>query len=424
MHTLSFLEPGHFHAALTLGARHPRIHDEIFVYARPGAELDDFLALIEAFNGRAATPTAWRPVVRVGDEPLERLIAERPGRVVILAGRNDRKMPMMRRLHDAGFHVLADKPWLAGADGLEDLRHTLAGGPLAVEMMTGRYDVASILMRKLVSEPEVLGDLDTKPGTPTIEIAGVHHLEKTVNGKPLRRPSWYFDVRVQGDGLADIPTHMVDQVQRVIAAARPDRAVTPPLELIRARTGATRVPRELFARVTGSPAFPDDLDDLVHDGALAYRCNAELSLRSGDVTATLDTRWELSAPPGGGDTHRSAIHGTRAHILVEQHAGTGFKRTLSIVPRREASQVWAALARAVAEWQGDYPGLHLVDSGRGCEMQVPRALDLGHERHFPLTLADFLSLVDRGAPPPRLNADTLAKYTLLARAAAEAERGA
>ena len=150
MRTLSFLEPGHFHAALTLGARHPRLRDEIVVYARPGAELDDFLGLVEAFNSRADAPTAWRPLVRAGDEPLERLIADRPGDVVILAGKNDRKMTMMRRLHDAGLHVLADKPWLAGAARFEDLSHVLAAGPLVVEMMTGRYDVTSILARKLV----------------------------------------------------------------------------------------------------------------------------------------------------------------------------------------------------------------------------------------------------------------------------------
>ena len=420
MHTLAFLEPGHFHAALTLGARHPRVREEIFVYAEPGAELDDFLALIEAFNARAEAPTAWRAVVRAGDQPLERLVAERPGDVVILAGRNDRKMTLMRRLHDAGLHVLADKPWLTGAAGLEDLRHALSGGALAVELMTGRHEVTSILMRKLAGEPDVLGDLDTKSGTPAIEISGVHHLEKTVNGKPLRRPVWYFDVRAQGDGLADIPTHMVDQVQRVIAAARPERGAAAALELIAARTWATHVPRELFSRVTGRPAFPDDLGGLVRDDELAYRCNAELSFRSGDVAAALDTRWELSEPPGGGDTHRSAVHGTRAHIVVEQHAGTGFRRTLSILPRRDESQVWAALAKIAAEWQGDYPGLSLVERGRGCEIQVPRGFDVGHERHFPLVLAEFLSLVERGLPPARLNADTLAKYTLLARAAAGA----
>jgi hypothetical protein len=48
VHTLLFLDPGHFHAALTLRVPHPGIEDEIFVYAPPadgaGVELRDFLA--------------------------------------------------------------------------------------------------------------------------------------------------------------------------------------------------------------------------------------------------------------------------------------------------------------------------------------------------------------------------------------------
>lgn len=397
------------------------MRDEIFVYARPGAELDDFLALVEAFNRRAASPTSWRPVVRPSDQPLEGLIAERPGEVVILAGKNDGKMAMMRRLHDAGLHVLADKPWMAGSARLEDLRHTLAGGALAVEMMTGRHDITSILAGKLVGAPDVFGDFAVEAGRPAIEISSVHHLEKTVNGRPLRRPAWYFDVRVQGDGLADIPTHMVDQVQRLVAAAAgPSSLSSLALELLRARTWATLVPSALFARVTGQPAFPSELGDVVRGGDLAYRANAELSFRLGAVTAALDTRWELTAPAGGGDTHRSVIRGTRAEILVEQHEGTGFRRRLSIVPRPEAGGGRAALAKAVAAWQGEYPGLAVSDAGAACEIRVPAVLDVGHERHFPLMLAAFLSLVDGGRMPALLAAATLAKYTLLARASAQA----
>jgi len=420
-HTLSFLEPGHFHAALTLGARQAGVSDEIFVYARPGTELDDFLALVEAFNRRPGEPTAWRPILRTPDRPLDELIADRPGEVAILAGRNDRKLVAMRRLHDAGFHVLADKPWMAEANGLDDLRHVMAGGPLAVEMMTGRHDVTSILTRKLVRERDVFGDFDVGSEKPSIEISGVHHLEKTVNGRPLRRPPWYFDVRVQGDGLADIPTHMVDQAQQLVtAASRVDADAPPPLELLAARTWPTLVPRDLFARVTGQFVFPAELSDMVKGDELAYRANAELAFRLGTVTAALDTRWDLSAPPGGGDTHRSVVRGTRAEILVEQHEGTGFRRRLSILPRRDGDGVRAALANAVAAWQAGHPGLDIVAAGASCEILVPRSLDVGHERHFPLMLADFLALVDGGRMPLELASATLAKYTLLAHASAAA----
>ena len=46
MHTLVFLDPGHFHAALTLRERNPRVSDTIVVYAPEGPELREFLALV------------------------------------------------------------------------------------------------------------------------------------------------------------------------------------------------------------------------------------------------------------------------------------------------------------------------------------------------------------------------------------------
>jgi hypothetical protein len=155
---------------------------------------------------------------------------------------------------------------------------------------------------------------------------------------------------------------------------------------------------------------------------LAYRANAELAFRLGAVTAALDTRWDLSAPPGGGDTHRSVIRGTRAEILVEQHEGTGFRRRLSVVPLGDGDGVRAALANAVAAWQTAHPGLDVLAAGATCEIRVPRSLEVGHEAHFPLMLADFLALVEGGRMPPDLASATLAKYTLLAQAAVAARR--
>ena len=419
MHTLAFLDPGHFHAALTVRERHARVRDEIFVFAPPGPELHDFLALIDAFNRRAERPTAWRPIVRAGEGSLERLLAERPGEIVILAGRNDRKMARMRRLHDGGFHVLADKPWLAGPEGLDDLRHILAGGPVAMEIMTGRHEITSILTRKLVGAHDVFGDFeDTGSDRPAIELSGVHHLEKTVNGVPLRRPAWYFDVRVQGDGIADIPTHMVDQAQQLVSAveSRSARARAHGPELIAARRWATPVPLALFTRVTGEREFPHEIREAVTGSELSYRCNAELSFRLDGVVVALHTRWELSTPAGGGDAHRTVVRGTRAEIRVEQGPRTGLRRRLTVTPRPGAGQVGAALDRVVAAWQSEHPGVALADEESGWEIRVPRALDTGHESHFPLVLADFLAMVERGRPPRALATDTLAKYTLLAHA--------
>ena len=424
MHTLAFLDPGHFHAALTLGDRHPRVRDDIVVHAPEGPELDDFLDLVDAFNQRRERPTAWRVAVRAGEGSLERLVAERPGDVVVLAGRNDRKLATIRRLHDAGFHVLADKPWMTGPGGLDDLRHVLAAGPLAAEMMTGRHEIIAILAARLVGDEEVFGRFaDGGAEEPGIEITSAHHLEKTVDGRPLRRPPWYFDVRVQGDGIADIPTHMVDHAQRLVRAASPGSADdAPALELLDARTSSTAVPRALFARVTGVAEFPPELAPVVRGAELAYRGNAQLSFRAGPVRVSLDTRWEPSAPPGGGDAHRSVIRGTRSVVRVEQGPATGFRRRLSVEPRGEPGPVQGALERALIAWSGAHPGLSLSPAAGGWEIRVPPALDAGHERHFPLVLAELLTLVDEGRRPARLAADTLAKYILLAQASTLARR--
>ena len=91
MHALVFLEPGHFHAALTLRAPQPRVSPEVFVYAGDTPERRDFLARVEGFNARAEHATAWRPVVRESGDPLAQLLAERPGDVVVVAGAEPRQ---------------------------------------------------------------------------------------------------------------------------------------------------------------------------------------------------------------------------------------------------------------------------------------------------------------------------------------------
>src|SRR5262249_61909327 len=114
---VSLLDRGPFPAARPLRAPQPRVADQVFVYARKSTELGDFLALIGRFNRRSPDPTRWRPVVSTSDDPLRGLVAERRGDVVVLAGRNGGKARTMQRLHEAGFHVLADKPWLGAPGG-------------------------------------------------------------------------------------------------------------------------------------------------------------------------------------------------------------------------------------------------------------------------------------------------------------------
>src|SRR5436309_4477861 len=268
MRTLLFLAPGHFHAALILRVPQARVADEVYVYAREGAELRDFLPLVERFNRRSPNPTRWRPFVRTSGEPLGRLVDERRGDVVVLAGKNGGKARTIQRLHQSGFHVLADKPWLVEKADLEHVRASLEGWPLAAEIMTGRHDLAASLVKRLVGAPAVFGTF--RDDGSAIEHESVHHLEKLVDGAPLRRPWWFFDVRVQGSGPVDLPTHVVGQAPLPVhrGAAAP---AAPP-----AHVWSTHLPADAFRRITGEAGFPRELEPFVDGDALSYRCHAAL----------------------------------------------------------------------------------------------------------------------------------------------------
>ena len=413
MHTLTFLEPGHFHATLTLRAPHAAISPEVFVYATAGPELDDFLALVERFNARAERPTAWRPRVRLSADPLDQLLTERPGDVVVLGGKNGGKARVMRRLHASGLHVLADKPWLVEPADLAEIQASLAGGPIAREMMTGRRDTIGRLVKRLVDDPEVFGGFSTDAARPAIEQESVHHFDKRVDGAPLRRPWWFFDSRVQGSGAVDIPTHQVDQAQWLLDA---DAAPGDAPKLLAARGWATRVPLDVFTRITGASGVPPELRGVVEGNALRVFCNAELTYRLRDVTVRAATRWAVSSPPGVGDTSRLVLRGRAAEIRVEQSAETGFRRRVVVEARGDVKASERHLERVLTG--GEWPGVQARAVGPAShEIDVPPALDVGHEAHFAELLDELLGWIDTGHRPAALATRTLAKYTLLAEAA-------
>ena len=60
---------------------------------------------------RAPTsPTDWDLRVYTGADFLDRMLADRNGNIVVIAGNNARKTEYILRAVEAGFNVLADKP--------------------------------------------------------------------------------------------------------------------------------------------------------------------------------------------------------------------------------------------------------------------------------------------------------------------------
>ncbi len=457
MRTLLFLNPGHFHAALTLREAHPLVHEEIHVYAEPGPDLDAFLALVESFNSCGESPTRWKPTVYRGADPLGKLIAARKGEAVVLAGRNDSKMADIAALHGAGFHVLGDKPFLTGAHALPDLEAATADeGPLVMDMMMSRHEPAAIAMKLVWESPAVFGvpisqEEGSAPGDPPPDIflESVHHLCKAVNGVPLVRPVWYFNPEAQGDGIVDVPSHLADLAQWMVGGAAYD--YDEDVQLLSARLWDTAVPAPFFTRITGVPAFPGELRPWVREGELRFPCNGSITYRLRGHTVRLDSLWRLEGPDDGGDAKRMKIRGSLADLSVVRvadrlvrnphgprdadkpvrnpdgsvrDAEDGAKPRIVLRPHRDHPGWSEVLQDAVAGWQGALPGIAAVklngktEGGRAAshELRIPPSLDSTHEEHFAMVLNEFLTYLDSGVWPDDLMPNLRAKYTLLARA--------
>lgn len=419
--TLVIVNPGHFHAALTLRERHPLINDDIHVFAEDGPDVDHFVDLVHAFNERAVNPTRWTLYVYRGADFLEKLLAQRPGQVAIVAGRNSEKMLLIHLLHARGFHVLGDKPWVIESTQIGLLREVIASAPLAMDIMTERHDAANRVQRALARTPSVFGDFLIDGDQPAIDIRSVHHLYKQVNKHPLQRPAWYFDPGEQGEGIMDVTTHLVDLVQWMIGTDAYfdfERDV----EALAARQWPTVVTREMFSRITGLADFPAFLNERVVEGALQYVCNAALSYRLRGVPVQIETLWAPEASAGGGDLHRAILRGTGCELSLEQGPETGFQTRLVIRPARSSKAYAQKLSNRVQDLQQEFPGLSLEADGADFRVVMPPALRTTHEQHFAAVLQTFLTYLAGGSRPAHLGTDLDTKYTLLARALEVAHR--
>src|SRR4029077_459492 len=86
------LNPGHFHAALVQKEMYENVDPKVHVYAPLGPDLIAHLGRIAGFNTRAQQPTHWEPELHACPDYLQRMTAEKPGNVVVLAGRNAQKI--------------------------------------------------------------------------------------------------------------------------------------------------------------------------------------------------------------------------------------------------------------------------------------------------------------------------------------------
>ena len=415
------LDPGHFHAALVQKRMYPGVSPDVRVYAPEGNDLKMHMDRINAFNSRPDDPTRWNTTVYMGPDFFERMLSEKAGNVVVLAGNNARKTEYILKSVQAGFNVLADKPMAITPKDFELLKQAfeVAGqkGVLLYDIMTERSEITTLLQKELSRFPKVYGTQEKgTPDDPAVTKESVHHFCKLVAGKPLQRPPWYYDTDQQGEAIVDVNTHLVDLVQW---ETFPNVTLSPAdINVVKARTWVTPVTLEQFTTSTALKEWPDYLKRRVDaSGVLQCKANGEFTYSIKGVYAKASVLWNYQAPAGAGDTHFSLMRGTRSSLIIQQGEAEGYKPALYVEPRRNAGvkpeELEAALKEAVATLNKTYPGIGFEKHETGWRITIPASYSVGHEAHFGQVAEKYLGFLKSRDMPAWEVPNMLVKYHTL-----------
>src|SRR5438477_12933872 len=89
---LIIVDPGHFHATLLQKDMYPWVDPRVTVYAPLGPDLLDYLNRISLFNARPDNPTRWALDIHTSNHPMEEMLREHAGNIVVFTGRNRGKI--------------------------------------------------------------------------------------------------------------------------------------------------------------------------------------------------------------------------------------------------------------------------------------------------------------------------------------------
>jgi predicted dehydrogenase len=411
------LDPGHFHAALVQKSMYNDVDSNVYVYAPPGPDVKSHLGIISSYNTRQQDPTRWNEHVYTGPGYVRQMINDKKGNTVVLAGNNREKTNYIQRSLEAGFNVLADKPMVIDNQAFAQLRRafdTAAARNLVLyDIMTERYEITSILQRELAALPLIYGNQEKGDRSdPGIVASSVHRWYKSVSGRALTRPAWFFDITQQGEGIVDVMTHLIDLVQW---GCLPDQTLdyTTDVKVDNARHWTTDLPLSQFRAVTGLDQFPDFLKkyaDHRRDTVLKIYANGEIDYRLKGVYVKATATWTYDAPRGAGDTYSSLMRGSRANLVIRQDSAGQYQPTLYIEPLRPDSLYPQTLATQFSTLQAKYPGISLERQGPRWEVIIPDHYKEGHEAHFARVTAKFLGFIKNHNMPAWEGPNMIAKY--------------
>jgi len=411
------LDPSHFHAALVQKSMYPGIDSVVYVYAPKGLGLDEQLNYIKQYNSRTEEPTHWVEKVYNGNDYLQKMLDEKKGNVVVLAGNNLLKTEYIKKSVDDGLNVLADKPMAINIAGFETLKQAFANakekGVLLYDIMTERSVAASILQKRLANTSSLFGELEKGTiDSPGVIMESVHRYFKQVSGKPLIRPDWFFDPLQQGDAIVDVGTHLVDLVQWV-CFPEVSFDYTKDISIQSSKIWPTPIDLAQFSIITNEDHFPDFLKKYVKDDSiLLTHGNGSIDYTIKGIHSRITAKWTYDAPAGAGDTYYSLLRGTKASLEIKQGAEENWKAVLYVWPnsQKDMSDFATTLTDAIKDINKDYPGVSIEKYKNGFKVIIPEKYDQGHESHFAEVMKRYLQYLKDGRLPVWEEPDMIAKY--------------
>jgi predicted dehydrogenase len=411
---LMTLDPGHFHAALVQKTMYPQVDSTIHVFAPEGPEVQDFLSKIEQYNSRPEDATAWKLNTTLSDDYLQQMLAQKPGNVMVVAGKNSKKIDYILEAVKAGLNVYADKPLVINPEGLVKLKEAFEvaekNDVMIYDIMTERFESTTMMQKRFSELPTVFGELiDGTPEEPAISKESIHHFFKYVSGNPLVRPAWFFDVNEEGEGIVDVTTHLVDLVQW---EAFPDQIIdSSEVEMLRAKRWPTILTREEFTKVTKLSEYPEYLQKDLKDGKLHTYSNGEMIYRIKGKHAKVSVIWNYQAPEGTGDTHYSIMRGTTSNLIIKQGDQENFKPVLYIEPNIKDSFDDFLKSAIDKEVQQLFPGTTAERLPDGLwKINIPDTFKIGHEAHFAQVTENYLKYLEAEKLPEWEVPNMITKY--------------
>jgi predicted dehydrogenase len=419
------LDPGHSHAAAVLAEPIPGISNEVHVYAPRGPEAKEFLDRVSQFSLRPRNPTDWKLKPYIGPDFLERLSLEAPGNIVVISGRNQPKISRILSCLRAGQNVLADKPWIIESKDLPLLETALDAAEeahrIAYDCMTERFNTAYQIQRVLMRNPDIFGHpIPGSPAEPAVQLENLHSLVKFSAGKVNLRPSWFFDIRQQGEGIADVGTHLIDLEMWTLF---PDESIDyrRDVKVLKADHTPLSLTRSQFERVTGEKAWPEFLHQAIKNDQLEYYCNNTALFTIRGVHASIRDRWEFESPGALDDSYLVLYRGSRATVRVRQTKEENYIPEVDVIPNAGVTraEVIAALETQLKQLSITFPHLSLHDSGTEIRIVIPREDRTRNGSSFRQLVNRFLEYVRDPQSLPRWEkANMLAKYYITTTAVA------